>query len=103
MYGELLQSNTIGEDKCNEIASDLFALIASVNLPEMEEEKFQSAGSFGATDRQKSVDQSGTTNNNGGSMQSRRPTMDNHLSTHGKRLTAAEQIKLIGFKTIKEK
>ena len=29
--------------------------------------------------------------------------MDNHLSTHGKRLTAAEQIKLIGFKTIKEK
>ena len=53
MYGELLQSNTIAEDKCNEIAKDLFSMMASVNLPEPEEEK---TGSFGSHDRQKALD-----------------------------------------------
>ena len=33
MYGELLQTNTIEESKCEEIAKEVFNMIATVNLP----------------------------------------------------------------------
>ena len=39
MYGELLQTNTIEDEKCHVIALEIFSMIAAVNLPEPVEEE----------------------------------------------------------------
>ena len=36
MYGELLQANTIEDDKCHEIAKEVFQMMATVNLSKAE-------------------------------------------------------------------
>ena len=38
MYGQLLQTNTIEQDKCHEIAREVFNMIAVVSLPDQDGE-----------------------------------------------------------------
>ena len=39
MYGQLLQTTTIEQDKCHEIAREVFTMIAAVGLPPLEDEQ----------------------------------------------------------------
>ena len=45
MYGQLLQTNTIEQDKCHEIAREVFTMIAAVDLPEDSPEEKETGSS----------------------------------------------------------